>query len=53
MPTYKIIRQDGPVHVPTFTIHVHVGNDTQMDTGKSIKDSEKDAARKILKKLDQ
>jgi len=53
MPTYEIIKQDGPVHAPTFTVHVHAGDDTQMGTGKSIKDAEKDAARKMLKKLDR
>ena len=53
MPIYEVIKQDGPVHAPTFTVHVRAGNNTQIGTGKSIKDAEKDAARKMLKKLNQ
>jgi ribonuclease III len=53
MPTYEVIKQDGPMHAPTFTVQVHAGETSQTGTGHSIKDAEKNAARKMLKKLNQ
>ncbi len=53
MPTYEVIKQDGPMHAPIFTVQVHAGGASQIGTGNSIKDAEKNAARKMLKELNQ
>ncbi len=52
IPTYKVINREGPAHAPIFTIEVVAGAKSQIAKGKSIKEAEKAAARKILLKLD-
>ena len=51
MPTYEVISTEGPVHSPLFTVKVTASKQSQLGTGKSIKDAEKDAARKLLKDI--
>ena len=51
MPVYKVSKQDGPVHAPIFTVQLWAGEESQLGLGHSIKEAEKDAARKMLKKL--
>lgn len=47
-PVYKILHRDGPAHSSTFTVSVTVDNQQEIGTGRSIKEAEKDAARKLL-----
>ena len=47
-PAYEVINKEGPVHAPVFTVQVIVGQHKQTATGKSIKEAEKGAARKLL-----
>ena len=47
-PAYEVINKEGPVHAPVFTVQVIVGRHKQTATGKSIKEAEKEAARKLL-----
>jgi len=51
MPKYEVIKQEGAVHSPIFTVCVSVPDQSQIGTGKSIKEAEKDAAGKLLKKI--
>lgn len=53
MPIYEVIKQDGPVHAPIFTVQVTADNQSETGSGTSIKEAEKKAALKILKKLIQ
>ena len=48
---YEVINKEGAVHAPVFTVQVTVGTYQQIATGKSIKEAEKDAARKLLNRL--
>ena len=50
-PFYEVINKEGPVHAPVFTVQVKVGKHQQIATGKSIKEAEKEAARKLLNRL--
>ena len=50
-PSYKVINKEGPVHSPVFTVQVIVGQHKQTATGKSIKEAEKEAARRLMNKL--
>ncbi len=51
MPTYEVIERTGPVHAPTFTVQVTASTRTQIATGKSIKEAEKNAARTLITKI--
>lgn len=51
MPTYEVIKQEGAVHSPIFTVRVSTPDLSQTGTGKSIKEAEKDAARNLLKEI--
>ena len=53
MLIYEVIKQDGPVHAPIFTVQVTADNQSETGIGQSIKEAEKKAALKILKKLIQ
>ena len=50
-PTYEVINKEGPVHAPVFTVQVTVGKHRQEGIGKSIKEAEKEAARRLLNRL--
>ncbi|GAB4163957.1 MAG: ribonuclease III [Rickettsiaceae bacterium] len=50
-PVYKVIKKDGAVHAPIFTVEVSATGHKQTATGKSIKEAEKAAARLLLQKL--
>lgn len=53
-PVYQLIKQDGPSHSPIFTIQVSSKNSKiapEIATGKSIKNAEKDAAKKMIQKI--
>ena len=50
-PFYEVINKEGAVHAPVFTVQVTVGTYQQIATGKSIKEAEKEAARKLLNRL--
>ena len=51
MPKYEVVKQEGTVHSPIFTVRVSVPDKSHTGTGKTIKKAEKDAARKLLKKI--
>ncbi|NQZ14624.1 MAG: ribonuclease III [Alphaproteobacteria bacterium] len=52
LPVYEIISKSGPDHAPVFTIQLSVeGFDSITDEGPSRRQTEKTAARKMLKKL--
>ena len=53
MPIYEVIKQMGPMHAPTFTVQVQAGDLLQTGEGHSIKEAEKNAARKMLNKLSE
>lgn len=50
-PIYEVIKSDGPMHAPTFTVQVKAGDITQVGHGKTIKEAEKTAAKLLLNKL--
>lgn len=53
-PTYKTIDQTGPDHNRTFTVSVQVGGKTLATaSGRSLREAEKEAARKALDLLPQ
>jgi ribonuclease III len=51
VPSYQVIKQEGPVHAPTFTVQVTALDQSETASGQSIKEAEKNAALKMLKKL--
>jgi len=51
IPSYEVINKEGPVHAPVFTVQVTARQHKQIATGKSIKEAEKEAARRLLYKL--
>ncbi len=51
IPIYKVIKSDGPVHSPHFTVQVQANGITQIGFGRSIKEAEKEAAKLLLIKL--
>jgi ribonuclease III len=52
IPTYKVLKQDGPAHQPTFLVSVSLqGFDEVIATGASKKTAELEAAAKLLKIL--
>lgn len=50
-PTYEVVNQEGLVHNPIFTVKVTAGTHSNTGMGKSIKEAEKNAAKKVLKTL--
>lgn len=52
-PIYKLINKNGPAHSATFTVSVILDTQQKTGTGHSIKEAEKDAARKLLAILSQ
>ena len=48
IPNYKILSKSGLDHIPYFTVCVYIGPYKKTGYGNSIKNSEKDAARKLL-----
>ena len=53
IPVYEVIDRTGPVHLPLFTVRVITNDQSEIGTGKSIKDAEKDAAKKLLLKINK
>jgi len=51
MPSYSIIREEGPDHDKTFWIKLKVNNIETQGTGKSKKAAEQDAAKQALEIL--
>ncbi len=52
MPIYEVVKQEGPSHLPIFTILVTVGSYFAQASDNSIKNAEKLAAKKLLDKID-
>ena len=52
IPKYKLMNQEDPVHAPLFTVKVSSNSKFKFGEGRSIKDAEKDAARKLLNLLE-
>lgn len=51
-PTYKVLEEDGPPHLRTFTVGVYVGDDLiASGKGSSKQKAEEDAAKHALEKL--
>ncbi len=54
LPEYKLVSKKGPPHSPVFTVSLKALNfQTIKDSGHSIRDAEKNAAKKILDMLDE
>ena len=51
MPHYVVIKKEGPTHLPNFVVRASAGPYKETGHGNSIKNAEKDAARKLLKHL--
>lgn len=47
-PIYKVIKKEGAVHEPIFTIQVNSKKFSAIGVGKSIKEAEKAAAKKMI-----
>ncbi|MCC8417707.1 MAG: ribonuclease III [Rickettsia endosymbiont of Bryobia graminum] len=48
-PIYEMIKKEGPAHSPIFTITVKIGDNIQeAATGHTVKEGEKNAARKLI-----
>lgn len=52
-PSYQVIKREGAVHAPIFTVQVTAMNQSTESTGHSIKEAEKNAALKMLKNLQE
>ena len=54
LPEYKLIKKEGPPHLPTFTVSVKVVNLNKINSkGSSIREAERNAAEIALKKIDE
>ncbi len=52
LPEYKLIKKEGPPHLPTFTVSVKVVNLNKINSkGSSIREAERNAAEIALKKI--
>jgi ribonuclease-3 len=52
LPTYKVVKEDGPAHAPIFTIEAAInGADPEQGTGHSKREAEQVAAQKLMDKL--
>jgi ribonuclease III len=52
IPQYNLVKQEGASHAPLFTIEVMSDIGSMTGEGKSIKEAEKNAARKLLNLLE-
>ncbi|MFK7968008.1 MAG: ribonuclease III [Rickettsiaceae bacterium] len=52
MPHYEIVSKKGSDHMPRFTVCVYAGPHKETGHGNSIKNAEKEAAKKLLLHLD-
>ncbi len=52
-PVYEVIKRLGPVHLPTFIVRVSSTNYSEIGAGKSIKNAEKNAAKKLLSTINK
>lgn len=50
-PVYELVKREGAAHSSIFTILVKIPHHQQLGYGQSVKEGEKDAARKLLIKL--
>jgi ribonuclease III len=51
-PVYRLVSREGPDHAPVFSVEVSVaGMEPQSGTGRSKREAEQDAARKLLEKM--
>jgi ribonuclease-3 len=51
-PVYALVGREGPDHAPHFKVEVHVaGHDPLTGEGRSKRDAEQDAAKKMLAKV--
>ena len=51
-PVYATIKREGPDHAPHFIVEVRVaGHDPLTGEGRSKRDAEQDAAKKMLEKV--
>ena len=54
LPEYKLIKKEGPPHLPTFTVSVNVVNLNKINSrGSSIREAERNAAEIALKKINE
>ena len=54
LPEYKLIKKEGPPHLPTFTVSVKVVNLNKINSkGSSIREAERNAAEIALKKINE
>jgi ribonuclease III len=51
-PVYELVKREGPDHAPHFVVEVRVsGHDPLTGEGRSKRDAEQDAAKKMLEKV--
>lgn len=51
IPKYEVIKKEGLLHSPVFTVQVAIDKYTEIGSGKSIKEAEKNAAKLLLAKI--
>lgn len=51
LPHYKILQSEGPSHLPNFIVQVSTGLYNETGQAHSIKNAEKDAAKKLLSRV--
>lgn len=51
IPKYEVVKKEGLLHSPTFTVKVMIDKYSEISSGKSIKEAEKNAAKLLLAKL--